>query len=184
MSSIRSNRSNGKEQQKLKKTGIRELRKMAYERILKNPQAYLDKVEELLFDYNRSTAAELIFKLASEAEMDLEQERQQEQEQKQSKQPSIIDKWEVEFEQQQREKQQKAAKEAAEAQRAAAWELGQVPEPDPVPEQPAVDPAFTSAFMQSVRNKIDQQQPAGRHSNTLANEIGLPRYGGPQSIYS
>jgi hypothetical protein len=153
------NRSSRKEQPKQQQNiGIRALQKMAHEMIARNPQKYLDKLEQLFFELDRVTAAGMIIALAAGAEME-------EVVQAVIRRPSFIAELTARIEQ---EEQEIAAREAEAAQEATTRELGQFPEPETATETAAVEPPTA----QIVSNL----------SNTHINEIGLPVRGHSQTI--
>jgi hypothetical protein len=108
----------------------------------------------LFIDEKKVTAGGMLFKLASGAIVEVREEEQ-------TRRPSLIDRWAVECQQQDKDKKQK---EAEAAQEAATRELGQIPEPQTAVEASAPQPQPAEAH-NNASNTV---------SNTHVNEIGLP----------
>ena len=166
------NRSSRQEQNKSVNPGIISINQLAHERIAANPEKFVEKIFYLLEVKNSVNAAGLIVKLAGGALIVPTTDSS-------PRRSRLVEKWAAELaqvdkenaEKEAREKAEKEAQEAAAASEASSRELGQIsmPEAEIAPEtvaQPAPEPA----------------PPAPPHSNTLANEIGLPAYGQPQIL--
>ena len=168
------NRSSGKEQQpKQQNPGIIQVNRLAHDLIVANPEKFVKHFAHLFFEENKVTAGITIIKFGSGAVLQVSEEEGQ------ARRPSLISRWVIECDQQDKDKQQK---EAEAAQEAATRELGQIAEPEVEGRAHAVAEMVDKLVRETVRVATSPvAQPNEKKysnisdvENTHFNEIGLP----------